>query len=278
MSQPEPPLITPFAEPLNAAVEALYASFGEGHVSAQLEVCLCPVCMTEETRQQIIATPSRALTPAQIAEYSNSAHGVPRDSDDLRQLLPRYLDLIAQDEMVDHIGVGTELLRFGDALRRDETLWSEDQRAALDRWAQLVILHFGTADALEMDNLHTPLALAETLLCGGWSVQVVTGALEALFDHPDVGRQALIWFVQMMGRDVEIKKGRPWLDWFALRYVDEGTRRALKDWLNGAALQERVMEVATDPSVAEPASTYARIFLQACGTFDEASFPQRDDP
>ena len=101
MSQPEPPLITPFAEPLNAAVEALYASFGEGHVSAQLEVCLCPVCMTEETRQQIIATPSRALTPALIAEYSNSAHGVPRDSDDLRLLLPRYLDLIAQDEMVD---------------------------------------------------------------------------------------------------------------------------------------------------------------------------------
>ncbi len=277
MTQTDPPLITPFTAPLKAAVVALYACCGQGHVSAQLEVCQCPVCMTEDTRQQIIATPSRALSPALIAAYSNSAHGVPNNTDDLRLLMPRYLDLMAEDDMVDDIGVGTELLRFGDALRMEGGLWSDDQRAALEHWAQVAILHFGYADAMEMDNLHTPLSLAETLLCGGWTVDVVTGALESLFDHPDVGRKATSDFAQAMARDVKVKRNRTKLDWFALRYVGHDIRRGLKDWLNDASLAERIADVATDPATEEPASTYLRRFLQACGTFDDASFPARDD-
>ena len=40
----------PYKAELLRAVEAAYDAFGRGHVSAQLEVCLCPVCMSEAAR------------------------------------------------------------------------------------------------------------------------------------------------------------------------------------------------------------------------------------
>ncbi len=53
---------------LMRAVEAAYDVFGRGHVSGQLEVCLCPVCMTEEARAAIIATRNDRLSVAQICD------------------------------------------------------------------------------------------------------------------------------------------------------------------------------------------------------------------
>ncbi|MEM6306167.1 MAG: hypothetical protein AAF744_15725 [Pseudomonadota bacterium] len=274
----DPPIVTPYAPQLTAAVEAVYAAFGEGHVSRQLEVCFCPVCMTEETRAKIIATPTRQMPSALIQEYSNSAHGTPHQTDDLRLLLPRYLDLMAQDVEVDYVGVGTELLRFGDAVRAQPALWSDAQWEALNAWAHLMVLHFGHAEAMEMENINNPTGLLETLLTGGWDMKTVGGAFEALFAAPDVGQKALAQFAARLGRGMKTKRSKARLNLFAIRYLDEPGRAALADWLNTEALMMSLADAATDPALPEPDSTYALILLDGTGTFSADSFPARNDP
>ena len=79
--------------------------------------------MTEEMRREIVATPPSKMPPALIREYANSAHGVPRCTDDHKAPLPRYVALMHAGEMVDYHGHGTELLRFGDVWRTDPGLF-----------------------------------------------------------------------------------------------------------------------------------------------------------
>ena len=266
------PLKTPHVDALQRAVAQIYAVFGRGQVSAHLVVCQCPVCMTEDTRQQIIATPSDQLSRDLISAYSNSAHGVPADLDDLRLLLPRYLDLIAQDEMVDEIGVGTELLRFGQAVRADSAVYSPAQWQALNEWATQILWHFAFAEAQEMDNLHTPLALLDMLLAGGWDVGVLTSVMDAIFQEDQIGQEALAGFLRANQRDLNTKGDVPKLDWYGTGYASEANRAGLAQWFNSAALRQVVEALATDPQADPHDQTYARILLSAQGRFETASF------
>ena len=271
------PLITPHSDALQASVEQLYIVFGRGHVSERFEVCQCPVCMTEDTRLQIIKTPSDQLSPDLISEYSNSAHGVPEDLDDLRLMLPRYLDLMARDEMVDDIGVGTELLRFGQAVRADADVYSPTQWQAINNWAEHMLWHFAHADACQMDNLHTPMALMDTLLAGGWDVDHITGVTDAIFQDAQIGQDALAAFLRANQQNLNIKRAVPKLDWFGTRYASEATRTGLAQWFNSVALGEVLQMLATDPKADTHDQTYARILLDAQGSFETASLPKHQN-
>jgi hypothetical protein len=71
--------------------------FGRYRIGNTLEVCHCPVCMTEEAERRLLATPLADIPATLLAEYTNSAHGYDdgRIADELRYLLPRYFELIA---------------------------------------------------------------------------------------------------------------------------------------------------------------------------------------
>uniref|UniRef100_UPI003B515645 hypothetical protein n=1 Tax=Roseovarius indicus TaxID=540747 RepID=UPI003B515645 len=244
----------PYYAALRDSVEAAYAAAPD-RVSPGLEVCDCPVCMTEEVRRKIIDKPCRALESWLIAEYTNSAHGVPSNLDDLAALLPRYLDLMAKGEATDALGIGVELSRFGGAVAVSKGAFPPPGlRAAYLDWADLMLLHGGWLRATDgpkggvgEDRL-SPFYLFQAIAAGGVPVDVVTGALESLFADPEVGQAAKIHFFAELGKTWE----RRGFDLYALKYIDEDGRAALVDWLQRWLSSWELEELLTEPGVTGP--------------------------
>ncbi|MBM7069153.1 hypothetical protein [Actibacterium sp. 188UL27-1] len=270
------PTDSPFHAPLMVAVGEAYATFGRAYVSRQLEVCLV-CCMEPETRDRIIATPVRQMPPDLIVAYSNSAHGVPHDLDDLRALMPRYLELLADDELVDDIGIGTELLRFGDAVRASGFL-NAGQLAIYTRWAQQMVLHFGWIDTQTEGGITSPIHLLELLSCGGLPMAEICVMFDHLFAQPDFGMAACGDFAIGLVAQCKMKNDLVKADMFALNYLPTAERTALADWLNGAALSARISRIR-DRAGHEPVPYFAQIALGILasyrGHFADASFPER---
>ncbi len=248
-----------------AVVDAIYARSPD-RVPATLETCTCPVCMTPETLADIIATPVRALTAHHLDEYRNSAHGVPVNPDDLRAMLPRYLDMIAQDQWFDTVGVGVDLLRFGDGRGTHAPLFDAQTEALLNKWAHLMILHTGTAEAVDEDTAYGVHNLVEVLLVGGWPVPIVTGALDALFAS-EHGAIPLTTFLARLGESLCHNEH---FDMWALdRYRSEAIPEFV-DWLNaflnGSAAQALLL---SPPVLAKP---WADPLVMIGGTITRATF------
>ena len=242
---------TPHSTALAASVEALYR-LAPTHVPPTLTVCHCPVCMTPETRAKIIATAVRDLPPELIREYSNSAHGDPTDPDDLNALLPRYLDLIAQDIEVDWNSVGADLKRFGDARGKLKGFPAPGVAEEKDRYARALILHFGTLQSRDEDLCETPWMLLEILLIGGWPFATLAAALDELFRLPDIGRPALVEFLADIGGSV--RDGRIEL-WALSRYRTE-VAGDLAAWLDGLLASDAFTDILTDPAMPERAALW----------------------
>jgi hypothetical protein len=242
---------TPFLADLRASVEALY-QLAPDHVPPTLMVCHCPVCMTRETLAEIVATPVRDLSSDLIREYSNSAHGDPVNPDDLSALLPRYLDLIAQDVEVDWNSVGADLKRFGDARLALPGFPPPGMAPALDRCARLLILHVGMLQARDAEVCLTPWHLTEVLLVGGWQVATLAATLDELFADPDIGRDALIGFLLDLARFQ--RDGRIEL-WALSRYRTE-VAADLAAFLNRLLASDPVTEVLTAPNLSDEAQTW----------------------
>ncbi|NJS40174.1 MAG: hypothetical protein HC783_15475 [Rhodobacteraceae bacterium] len=237
---------TPFSADLRAALDAVY-DLAPSHVPRTLVVCRCPVCMSGGTLAQILATPTRSLTPDLVREYTNSAHGDPTDPDDLNALLPRYLDLIAQDISVDWNSVGADLRRFGDARGNLPGFPAPGMGPVLDLYAQHLLGHFAALQVQGAEPIETPWSLLPFLVIGGWPVAPLTETLDGLFQRPDFGPAALVWFLEEMGR--QVRDGR--LDlWAFSRYRPEAAP-ALAAWLNRLLTSEAATAVMTDPSLPE---------------------------
>lgn len=234
---------TPFAADLRATVEAMYR-LSPTHVPKTLMVCRCPVCMSGETLAAIIATPVRNLAPALVQEYSNSAHGTPTDSDDLNALLPRYLDLIAQDIEVNWSSVGADLQRFGDA-RGMPGFPAPGMAEEMDRYARALLMHFAALEVQGDEPIETAWSLLPSLLIGGWSIDTLSAALEDLFARPDLGRPALVWFLSDMARNLH--NGR--LDLWAFSRYGKAAAPGLAAWLNLLLASDAVTEIFTDPAL-----------------------------
>lgn len=237
---------TPFHDDLRASVEALYA-LAPAQVPPMLMVCHCPVCMTEPTLASIRATPVRDLTPELIREYSNSAHGTPTDPDDLNALLPRYLDLIAQDIEVHWNSVGADLRRFGDARGTLPGFPAAGMEGELNRYARLLLLHFGALHATGTEAGQTPWMLLETLAIGGWPLATLTGALDALFALPDIGRPALVGVLTDLGGSL---RDGAFVCRALARYKAEVVPE-LSAWIAGLLSSNAVTEILSDPTQPE---------------------------
>ena len=265
---------TPYYAALRDSVEAAYAAAPE-RVSAGLEVCDCPVCITEEVRQEMIATPCRELKGWLIAEYSNSAHGVPSKLDDLAALLPRYLDLMAEGAETDSLGIGVELTRFGGAVAVSEGAFPPLKlRAAYHAWAELMVLHGGWLRAMSgpregvgEDRL-SPFYLFQAIAAGGVPTEVVTGAADSLFADPEVGRVAKMQFFAAVGHAWNGRR----FDLYAVKYIMEDRRAAVADWLQRGLSSWELEEMLADPGVTGPPFWAERV--QAAITNREALTPE----
>jgi hypothetical protein len=235
---------TPYLAPLLAVVEAIYAR-SPSHVPATLEVCSCPVCMSADTLASIIATPVRDLTADHLSEYRNSAHGVPLNPDDLRTILPRYLDLMARDEWCDHLGVGANLVRFGDGRVTHAPLFDPETEELLNQWARLMILHSGAAEAMEDDTDYGTLNLTEVLLVGGWPTEVVISALDELFASAH-GPPAQKLFFSILGN--ALHRYGAFQMWGLDRYRAEAIP-AFATWLNDFLCRSDVLAWLCAPQI-----------------------------
>ena len=92
---------------LRAVVEDGYEIFGDHRIRHSLTVCHCNSCMSVEHERELLKTPLRDIPAALLAEYTGSAHSwddgpVARE---MRYFLPRYFELIAQNDPPDNCGI-----------------------------------------------------------------------------------------------------------------------------------------------------------------------------
>jgi hypothetical protein len=235
---------TPYFADLMATVAQLYARL-PARLPSTLEACLCPVCMTPETLADIIATPVRQLTRQHLDEYRNSAHGVPINPNDLRAILPRYLDMMARGEWSDVLGVGADLQRFGDGRRVYPDLFDARTTLLLNQWARLMILHTGAAEVMDQDTDYGTHNLTEVLLVGGWPVDVITSALDDLFASAN-GHRAQQLFIRILGQG--FARDRTIQMWALSQYRAEAIP-AFVDWLNDLLCRQSVQAWLLSPDV-----------------------------
>jgi hypothetical protein len=101
---------------LAAAIEAAYATFSKYQLNGALSVCRCPVCVDGETERLLLTTPLRSISSALLAQYTHSSHAWDDQvAGQFRYFLPRYFELIAQDDPPTLIAAETSLDRLSNA-------------------------------------------------------------------------------------------------------------------------------------------------------------------
>ena len=196
---------------LIAVVEAAYRVFARYTCRGSLVVCHCPCCMTVEVEAELVSTPLREIPSELLAEYTNSAHGWDDDMilADMRYFLPRYLDLIAVDDVPSQLSLSQCLIRLSDAHWREK--WPADEVDILDRFFDALMVarieHLCLAEwpagwrlAVEIDEV-----LCCTILAGG----DVGRVLRAWDAAPDP--QAAIHMAALR-QEIERVDGRPRLE------------------------------------------------------------------
>jgi hypothetical protein len=125
---------------LQRLIEDAYRLFGAYTLKDTLTACHCNCCMSEANAHLLIKTPLRDIPSPLLAEYTNSAH----DWDDgpvarqMRYFLPRYLELIANDDPPDTMGLDICLRRLGQAGWRSK--WPDREVALLDRFFEAFLV------------------------------------------------------------------------------------------------------------------------------------------
>ncbi len=264
---------------LAKAVEHVYQRFAQYRISGPLEVCLCPVCMTEETRAELVSTPLRQISRDLLAEYTNSAHGVPQDTDQMKYFLPRYLELIAQDDQPDHVGVGTVLMRYGEGLRANPALFSPPEWEVLLAWMRAMVRAIAKAEAadVEEDLLQSHLYLLETLVCAAFPMAEISVAFRDAFQNSEYGAAALgVFAAHLLGANRKYPDGT-FFDLFAVGYASDAERAALAGWLGGpefmASLENAVMG-APDNGLDEMGAACISALLRKLEDGPTPSFPK----
>lgn len=222
-------LTSPFSAALKSAVAQLYNVFDANDALHDLDVCRCPVCVdVADTYMAMTTVPPKDWPTNLIVQYSNSAHGTPENYDHLRALFPRYLEVIAADDMVDFNGIGTELLRFGDAWRAEAAFFNNAQKDAIAVWFAAALDHFIWMNRTKDGALYTATHVIEVFLVMGWPVSELRKQVEARLNDLSFAAEVARWLTQF---DQPKAKGyRP--DIFGLQYLSSAQFKAFFTWLN----------------------------------------------
>jgi hypothetical protein len=117
--------------PVKQAVERLYAVFSGYRAPALcLNVCL-GCCMDEAREREMRQLPLRQISAAHFYEYNSSASDVPQPADEIRYLLPRMLELLADGAELHHSSE-IYLRRLGDC---EPGAFSAKEREAIAAFA-----------------------------------------------------------------------------------------------------------------------------------------------
>ena len=227
-------------ERLRNAVENAYGAFQTAIIGQTLEVCRCAVCFggAEEAERILVQTPLREITAAQLAVYTNSAHGW---HDDMLYFLPRYLELLALGEVPAWFETDYCLARLSEVDWRE--IWPVTRREALDGFfceylsaafsnAHLISL---SAEAKTMGYYdYTDLRSAITLVANaGADLGVLSGILQVASG----AMPALATAVLIIESSQELTEGI--LDW---ALIGTSAPQRLARWLTGTTTASKLRD------------------------------------
>lgn len=126
--------------PIETVIDDAYRVFAKYSSGPELIVCNCNSCMSVELEAELLRTPLREIPSNLLAEYTNSAHGWDNGTirEQMRYFLPRYLELIAADDVPSHLDLEQCLIRLADANWR--ATWPDTEVAVLDRFFDALIV------------------------------------------------------------------------------------------------------------------------------------------
>ncbi len=232
----------PVTPRLAAAVEAAYGVFAGYRIEGELIVCDCAVCVSEADARFLAATPVREIPARRLAEYTNSAHGYdPLVEKQVKHFLPRYLDLVAQRDVPDSLGLDICLRRIGGAGWRED--WPAVEAAALEEFFDA----FTEASLTDISLAHWPVGwrlgwdmvdvLTFTVTAGG-DLERVLATWDAAPDPAAALHVAGLRHTLGTGADGP-RLGSPYLetDW-------PGADRRIAEWALEERWTERIVETA----------------------------------
>ena len=118
--------------PLRQAIATLYQVFADEPVPAvPLDACT-HCCMPPEQEAEMRRWPLRDITAAHFYRYNSAASSGSQPASEVRYLLPRLLELLAQGAEL-HFALECTLRRLGDC---PADAFSQDQRRAIDTYAR----------------------------------------------------------------------------------------------------------------------------------------------
>lgn len=149
---------------VRSAVEDAYRVFGRHAAPAEsLDVCL-NCCMAQELEQEMRQLPLNKLTRQHFYEYNTSAKSEVQPAEEIRYLLPRMLELMAEGAEIHH-SIELSLDRLG---RCPAGSLDEAERSVLDRFA---LAYFERSiSAIERMWLDEPFSLLLMFDIGGLAI------------------------------------------------------------------------------------------------------------
>ncbi len=96
------------SDEMRKIIEACYQHFSKFHVPSTLNLCDCPCCISSDMVKYLLHEPLRSISAIGIWEYINAVSFSSDDSIEMPYLLPRILELIAEDAEIAS-GIETQL-------------------------------------------------------------------------------------------------------------------------------------------------------------------------
>lgn len=121
---------------LHAVVAEAYRAFGH-HKAPNHPLDACPCCMSPALEQQMREWPLRQLTSDHFYQYNSAAASTEQPVDELKYLLPRLLELMAEGAYLHH-STELNLVRLG---RCSPGSFTKAEQAVLD---QFTLAYFST--------------------------------------------------------------------------------------------------------------------------------------
>jgi hypothetical protein len=227
---------------LNIAVENAYREFTRYRLGGVIAVCKCDVCVSDADEKALCTVPLRQISSQLLAQYTLSAHGCDdRVADELRYFLPRYFELIGQDDLPTTLGIETCLGRLHDA--RYRTSWPATEVAAVAAFF-VALLRQRLAEPPEIDPTGLPVFgrdTAEEVLC---MVAYAGGDMELCLEAFDAerSRAAALHIANIAAKADWLRKRLDNGSWYG-NYRRDDTETAMRQviaWLLREATRARL--------------------------------------
>lgn len=158
----------PIPAPLRAVVAEAYRVFRgvDDQALAKLDVCL-GCCVLEQTARELREWPLARLTDRHFYDYNTSAKSACQPADELRHLLPRLLELLAEGAQVHH-SIELALERLGNC---PPGSWTPEEIDVLQRFALAYFDHLLHGDPSGESFLEDPVGALLMFDIGGLSIE-----------------------------------------------------------------------------------------------------------